>query len=708
LIRNKIRLFKTIHTIIDLKPEHMKLFYKLLIIIACLIFISCGNSVRIRNGKVLLEINNNLETKVSPEMRSASPFMNDFSQSEYLVCNNTDAKLFAMTGSSVKSISGTAGTGKRTIIKGLLTQGEFAVEKILEVTAYDSYPDIIFLKVKYINKGNSSIEVNKWVNNSYNVLSTGSSPAFWSFQASSTSRRRDWMLPVDSSFSQRNFMGMNNKDYGGGIPLLDLWRKDAGIAIGHVELLHQMVSLPVIQDNKAFAQMSILHDYTKPFQLAPGDTLKIPTTFVAVHKGDCYNPLQTYSKFMQASGIKLPPVENEAFEAVWCGWGYQQNFTIDEILGTLPKIKELGIKWLDIDYGYEKAEGDWNIPPDRFPNGEKDMRMLVDTIHSMGMKAKLWWCPLAVDPGSDLLTRNPDIIQLSEDGSPQSISFWDSYYMSPVYQKTIDHTKGVLKMFLSDWDFDGLKIDGMHLNLVPPDYNVLHNLKYPEQSSESVPQFFRMVYETTRSYKPDAVIQICPCGCAMSYFIMPFTNQTVASDPTSSWQIRLKGKTYRALLGNSAYYADHVELSDEGNDFASQMGVGAVLGTKFTWPGDNPAVAMRKRRSPLLTPEKEVIWKKWFSLYNQKMISRGNYLGDLYDIGFDKPETHVIRKSDTLFFAFYNPEWKGEIELRGLGGGNYKVYDYVNMQDLGMVSGKKPTINVEFKKNLLIEVYPVK
>lgn len=60
------------------------------------------------------------------------------------------------------------------------------------------------------------------------------------------------------------------------------------------------------------------------------------------------------------------------------------------------------------------------------------------------------------------------------------------------------------------------------------------------------------------------------------------------TDPTSSWQTRLKGKTYKALLGKTAYYGDHVELSDEGNDFATQTGIGAVPGTKFTWPKDNP------------------------------------------------------------------------------------------------------------------------
>ena len=40
-------------------------------------------------------------------------------------------------------------------------------------------------------------------------------------------------------------------------------------------------------------------------------------------------------------------------------------------------------------------------------------------------------------------------------------------------------------------------------------------------------------------------------------------NNTPASDPTSSWQVRLKGKTFKALMGPSAPFSgDHVELSD--------------------------------------------------------------------------------------------------------------------------------------------------
>jgi alpha-galactosidase len=673
--------------------------------ICSLLLVSCNKSARISSGNLELEVNSRLETRISCLSPRVKPLMNTYVPSEYLSCKKFDAKQFKCNNSAQESVSDSRGKGHRIILKGKFEKDIYAIEKILDITVYNSFPNMAFLKVLYVNSSPNDISVVKWVNNSYPISSSADSPAFWSFQGSSTNERKDWILPVDSSFSQKNYMGMNNTDYGGGIPIIDLWRKDAGIAIGHVEMKPCLVSLP-IEKNKydTWAQMGVVYEYPEPFLFPPGDTLETMTTFVSVHTGDCYASLQGYSRFMQASGIRFAPHEPEAYEAVWCSWGYEQKFTLDEITGTLPKVKELGFKWIDIDYGYQQAVGDWDVDPDKFPGGNSDMRKLVDHIHAMGLKAKLWWSPLAVHPCSKLLKQNPDIILQNRDGSPQFITFWDCYFMSPVYDKTLQHTREVVKMFIQDWDFDGLKMDGMHLNCVPPDYNPYHNLDYPEQSCENLPAFFRMIYETVVGYKPHAVLQICPCGDAMSFFNMPYTNQTVASDPVSSWQIRLKGKTYKALLGNIAYYGDHIELSDGGNDFASQVGVGAVLGTKFTWPKDNPYAS---EGHFVLIPEKENLLKKWIGIYNHKMLSKGTYLGGLYDIGYDKPETHVIQKSDTLFYAFYSPEWKGDIELRGLDKGKYQLYDYVNDKELGMVDSDNPLFPVSFNQYLLIEAYKI-
>ena len=77
------------------------------------------------------------------------------------------------------------------------------------------------------------------------------------------------------------------------------------------------------------------------------------------------------------------------------------------------------------------------------------------------------------------------------------------------------------------------------------------------------------------------------------------------------------------------------------------------------------------------------------------MLSEGIYLGELYDIGFDKPETHAIEKDSGLYYAFYAESWKGTVELRGLEDKTYKVIDYENNREFGNVKGPVAKLDVE-------------
>ena len=150
---------------------------------------------------------------------------------------------------------------------------------------------------------------------------------------------------------------------------------------------------------------------------------------------------------------------------------------------------------------------------------------------------------------------------------------------------------------------------------------------------------------------------------------------------------------------------------DLGSDFASTLGTGGVLGTKFTWPDYGP-----KFKNVELTPEKEAHWKEWITLYNQKMLSKGKFL-NLYVYGFDVPEAYAIEKDGNMYYAFYapspanpktgeRPHWTGEIELRGLDGKSYRVTDYVHQRDLGTVSGPIAKLKVDFDDNLLLQATP--
>ena len=250
--------------------------------------------------------------------------------------------------------------------------------------------------------------------------------------------------------------------------------------------------------------------------------------------------------------------------------------------------------------------------------------------------------------------------------------------------------------------FDGLKLDGQHMNGVPACYNPAHDHKRPEDSVEALPDFFRELYETARSVKPDALVEFCPCGTAYSFFTMPHFNMSVASDPESSFQVRSKGKSLKALMGdNVPYFGDHVELSDGASDFASTVGVGGVVGTIFVLPN-----LVSKRSTSDLTPQREKLFAKWVHIYKDKMISRGEYLGSLYDIGFDRPEAHAIRKGGEMYYAFFAKHWTGRIELRGLEDRAYHIVDYVDGKDFGSVHGPKATIPATFNQHLLLEARP--
>ena len=676
------------------KKLHLLLLLSTILVFSC----STDKNHRLQQGNIIIEFNDDLHSRISANFNGDEIHFGPFSASEYVISENGKQADFKFL--EQKEEKNTNGTVYK--IKG----ENSLLAKELTVTFPADFPAMAVYKVSYKNISDSAITISGWANHHYQIDEkkvAGDSIAFWSYQSGSYENRPDWVLPLTPGFEQKNYLGMNASDYGGGTPVVDVWRRDAGLAVGHVELNPKLVSLPVQLDSSG-QSASVAVRYENKRLLKPGETLTTFSTFVSVHQGDYFTSLQNFSRYMRSRGIAFREAPASAYEPVWCAWGYEREFKVQDVLNTLPKVKEMGYKWAVLDDGWQTAEGDWYLNPKKFPRGAKDMRALVDKIHSYGLKAKLWWAPLAVDPGTDLYNKHPELLLINKQGKPQDISWWDSYYLCPAYPPTIEYTKKLVRTFLKDWGFDGLKIDGQHLNAAPPCYNPAHKHKRPDESVEQMPEFFKAIYETALSIKPDAVVEICPCGTAYSFYTMPYMNQPVSSDPTSSWQIRLKGKTFKALMGpRTAYYGDHVELSDGRSDFASTIGIGGVPGSKFTWP---VGVHINTESGDVsLTPAKEKEWKKWNRIYLEHNLAQGEYLGGLYDIGFDRPETHVIRKDGMMYFAFYAKKYKGEVEIRGLPGqGTFTVTDYVNGKDLGKIQGNHPRLAVDFEGSLLLRV----
>ncbi len=655
-------------------------------------------SPQIQGGNLRVEFDNRLRSRVVARFDKTETVMGPFTASETVTTADMLWTGFSLISQRHERTKDAFGEGERLTVEG--KAGE--LKKLVSVTVYDDFPAMAFFEVQYTNTGSTKLAVKSWTNNAYivNAQRGVGLPAFWSYQSGSYEKRPNWVVPLHTKFRQENFQGMNASDYGGGTPIVDVWRRDVGMAVGHVEPRPKLVSLPVGMPDPAHARIAVR--FAKDISLSPGESFHTFRTFVAVHQGDYFRTLTDYRRFMMKQGFQTATAPDDAFGAIWCAWGYGRSVQPQQVYDTLPTVKRLGFVWVTLDDGWQNNVGDWQLDPKKFPHGDADMKALVDRIHQEGFKAQLWWSPLSAVPDSALLRDHLDYELLNRDGSPRKVSWWNSYYLCPADRHVVEYHQALVRKILGDWGFDGLKLDGQHMNGVPACYNPAHHHAQPEDSVEALPDFFRAIYETAQSVKPGALVEFCPCGTAFSFFTMPHFNMSVASDPTSSFQVRSKAKTLKALMGDTIpFFGDHVELSDGGDDFASTVGVGGVVGTQFVLPS-----LVTKHGKSDLTPAREQDFEKWLRIYREKMLSKGQYLGHLYDIGFDVPETHAIRKDQTMYYAFFAKSWKGQVELRGLEDRNYSVVDYVSGKGLGTVSGHSAHLQVQFDGNLLVEVRP--
>jgi alpha-galactosidase len=650
-------------------------------------------------------------------------------ESDYLVQDGKEVH-FVLDFDQAKVLEsiGKLGRGKHIEIPAhRLGPGDTNIQRTLTLEAFDDFPNLLLSTVEYKNTGNSDFTVDRAVEQRHRFTASLADPKaqpweMWSFQGSSYDWGKDDVFKMTRTSAQPNLFGEAVKGgYGGGIPVVAFWTANVGEAIGHVETLPLTLSLPVKVAGDSRVEASL--DVPAKTTLKPGESFSTPRSFVAVYGGDFYEPLRMWSGVLQKEGWNLPKPSGEAYNVSWCGWGYEFNVTPAMMEGTIPKLKEMGIKWATLDDRWFDTYGDWNARSDTFPGDS--IKKMTDDFHKEGELVQLWWLPLGAEDGegkweshkyivSKVVKEHPEWLILDKHGKHGRMTR-NLAALCPAVPEVQTYYKQLTEKFIRDWGYDGSKLDNIYS--VPMCYNPAHHHKSPQDSVNAVADVYKVIFQTTRSIKPNSVTQSCPCGTPPSLAWLPYMDQAVTADPVGAVQVRRRVKMYKALLGpDSAVYGDHVELSvmdrtgehwrEHGEDFASTVGTGAVVGTKFVWPEMGPHFAPVN-----LNSHKDEVWKKWIALYNDKMLSKGTFL-NLYTYGYDSPEAYAIEKDGKMYYAFFAPQgsmWQGQVELRGLKPGNYQVTDYVEGKDLGVVqsaNGTAPKLAVNFKDHLLLEVKP--
>ena len=654
---------------------------------------------------------------------------------------NIDDIVFDLKTARISEAKGKLGRlGKRVEVSGA-GKSNPNLKETLALEVYDDFPALALLSASLRNDGEDEISLENVSLQEHrlnaSLVDEAAAPhEMWSFFGSSLKWGKDDVLAIPAKFEQQNPFGapVDTKDdlgrVGGGIPVVAFWTRTMGEAIGHIETLPLVISIPVSTANDGRVTAAV--KFPANTVLKRGGIYSTPRTFVAVYKGDYYEPLSMWSNAVEREGLSRPTNNDENYAVSWCGWGYESDVTPAQMIATIPKLKELGIHWATLDDRWFNNYGDWQPRTDNFAGNS--MQKMVSDFHAQNLKVQLWWLPLAVEDGkfsygghkyavSDVLKQHPDWLILDQSGKPARMTR-NLATLCPAVPEVQAYYKQLTERFIHDWDFDGHKLDNIYAT--PPCYNPAHHHKSPMDSVYAMGEVYKTIFETTRALKADSVTQSCPCGTPPSLAWFRYMDQAVTADPVGSVQVRRRMKMYKALLGpRAAVYGDHVELTqisgagdkeqDIGSDFASTLGTGGVLGTKFTWPDYGP-----KLKNVYLNSEKEPHWKKWIDLYNHLMLSKGNFL-DLYVYGYDLPEGYAIEKDGSIFYAFYadekdskiakarnnGGEWKGQVELRGLQSRQYKVVDYVNDQDYGTVTGPNAKVDAKFSSSLLLQATPI-
>ncbi|MBW7997341.1 MAG: alpha-galactosidase [Candidatus Glassbacteria bacterium] len=590
------------------------------------------------------------------------------------------------------------------------------IEAEVSLTFYEKFPQTVITRAVFRNRGEQRLEISEIVSNHFRLDRRKLEPGalawdFASYQGASTRWGSDYsLIRLTADYERRNFMGfteISNRIFsGGGTPLVDIWAPETGLAIASAETAQEWISLPVRTAADGLVDISISQvpepGLGQDNILEPGESVSTIRGAVIVHKLDFFDPLRTYANLLRAQGVEIPmDSPPPTFEPYWKSWGLRFDFTLEQIYKSLEDLRRVGISWANLDDGWFTWYGDWDVnpAPGKFPGGEDDMRAFVDSVHGAGFKTSLWWYPQGVSPESDLTREHPDWLVVDRN-SRRPLSGRGLYYLCPVYRPCIDFIVGQVERIMGDWDYDGLYLDTRDLGGTPPCFNPAHEHGSPLESFRGQPEFYKAIYEAALKSKPEAPVEMCICAMPHDPFKMPYYNVANSSDPINLLQVRRRIKVEKAYRGTSFAVGDCYQVPmDEWTGFSvpesfeSAVGTGAQVTTFFTD----------------LTPGQEKSWKRWVGIYRDKGLAWSEYL-NLYDLAFDKPEGHVVRSGDKLYYGFFHPHWSAgrPLELRGLQPGRtYRVYEYGKDEDLGTVAGDNPVIRRGFRDNLLLEVTQV-
>ena len=128
-------------------------------------------------------------------------------------------------------------------------------------------------------------------------------------------------------------------------------------------------------------------------EVQPGESFVSPEAYLTVVQGDLTDATQALLTIQKSRNKLMPETLPLLFNEYCTTWGVPSDENLSSII---ERLRGKGFDGLVIDAGWFREGdamwfqngGDWNVSPELFPNGMKDV---IDRIHAAGMKAGLWF-----------------------------------------------------------------------------------------------------------------------------------------------------------------------------------------------------------------------------------------------------------------------------------------------------------------------------
>lgn len=270
-----------------------------------------------------------------------------------------------------------------------------------------------------------------------------------------------------------------------------------------------------------------------------------------------------------------------------------------------------------IDDGWERAVGEWEVNFKRFPNG---LAPLAARIEEAGFIPGLWIAPFLVTRRSRIFAEWPG--WLLRDKSGQLIiagynPLWDKqFYCLDLSRKDVlEYLRGVIDRIIDEWGFRYLKLDFLYAGYFSGAF-AENGAPYEHYERACAVLTAR---KTTASGLPVACLG-CGCPLGPSYRHLPLSR--IGADTRQEWEWSLV-----KLIGHVGGPGAYVSLMDT-------IGRSFMDGTVFV--NDPDVIFLRSRNCKLTEHEKELIALVNFLLGSQIMLSDDTQRQEAADIALTR------------------------------------------------------------------------